>query len=147
MTAALLALADSRLPAGGHAHSGGIEQAVTTGVIGDPVSLAGFLRRRLTTAGAVAAGLAAAACRAADDADPAAVLAALEAGLGDRLAIDRRLVAVADTSRLGKEDMPQNTALPDIRVEPDTFTVSVDGDVWEPEPVRDLSMAQRYFLF
>ncbi|WP_211661765.1 urease accessory protein UreF [Modestobacter muralis] len=84
MTAALLALADSRLPAGGHAHSGGIEQAITTGVIGDPVSLAGFLRRRLTTAGAVAAGLAAAACRAVDVADPAAVrpadlLAALDA--------------------------------------------------------------------
>lgn len=79
MTAALLALADSRLPAGGHAHSGGIEQAVTTGVIGDPVSLAGFLRRRLTTAGAVAAGLAAAACRAVDDADPAAVLTLLDA--------------------------------------------------------------------
>ncbi|MCZ2831044.1 urease subunit alpha [Modestobacter sp. VKM Ac-2986] len=73
--------------------------------------------------------------------------AALEAGLGDRLAIDRRLVAVSDTTRLGKADMPENTALPDIRVDPDTFTVSVDGDVWEPEPVRELPMAQRYFLF
>ena len=76
MTAALLALADSRLPAGGHAHSGGVEQAITAGVLGDPGSLAAFLRRRLTTAGAVAAGLAAAACRAADD---AAALAALDA--------------------------------------------------------------------
>ena len=75
MTAALLALADSRLPAGGHAHSGGVEQAITAGVVGDPVSLAAFLRRRLTTAGAVAAGLAAAACRSADD---ATVLAALD---------------------------------------------------------------------
>ena len=28
MTASLLALADSRLPAGGHAHSGGVEQAI-----------------------------------------------------------------------------------------------------------------------
>jgi len=76
MTAALLALADSRLPAGGHAHSGGVEQAITAGVLGDPASLATFLRRRLTTAGAVAAGLAAAACRAADD---AAALGALDA--------------------------------------------------------------------
>jgi urease subunit alpha len=73
--------------------------------------------------------------------------AALEAGLGDRLAIDRRLVAVSDTTRLGKADMPENTALPEIRVDPDTFTVSVDGDVWEPEPVRELPMAQKYFLF
>jgi urease subunit alpha len=73
--------------------------------------------------------------------------AAIEAGLADRLAVDRRLVAVADTTRLTKADMPENTALPDIRVDPDTFTVSVDGEVWEPEPVRELPMAQRYFLF
>ncbi|MGY1652899.1 urease subunit alpha [Geodermatophilus sp. SYSU D01119] len=73
--------------------------------------------------------------------------AALEAGLGDRLAIDRRLTAVTDTTRLTKADMPENTALPEIRVDPDTFTVTVDGEVWEPEPVRELPMAQRYFLF
>jgi urease accessory protein len=62
MTAALLTLADSRLPAGGHTHSGGVEQAIATGVVHDPASLAAFLRRRLGTSGAVAAGLAAAAC-------------------------------------------------------------------------------------
>jgi urease accessory protein len=67
MTAALLFLADSRLPAGGHAHSGGVEQAIAAGVVTDTGSLATFLRRRLVTSGAVAAGLAAAACRAAGD--------------------------------------------------------------------------------
>jgi urease accessory protein len=79
MTAALLTLADSRLPAGGHTHSGGVEQAIATGVLTDPASLAAFLRRRLTTSGAVAAGLAAAACRAVDDVDPVGALAALDA--------------------------------------------------------------------
>ncbi|QNG37032.1 urease accessory protein [Geodermatophilaceae bacterium NBWT11] len=64
MTAALLALADSRLPAGGHTHSGGVEQAITAGVVHDPRTLETFLRRRLSTAGRVAAGLAAASCRA-----------------------------------------------------------------------------------
>jgi urease accessory protein len=66
MTAALLTLADSRLPAGGHTHSGGVEQAIAAGVVHDPGSLATFLRRRLATSGAVAAGLAAAACGGAD---------------------------------------------------------------------------------
>jgi urease accessory protein len=66
MTAALLTLADSRLPAGGHAHSGGVEQAIAAGVVHDPGSLSTFLRRRLATSGAVAAGLAAAACAGAD---------------------------------------------------------------------------------
>jgi urease accessory protein len=64
MTASLLTLADSRLPAGGHTHSGGVEQAIAAGVVTDPASLAAFLRRRLATSGAVAAGLAAAACEA-----------------------------------------------------------------------------------
>ncbi|WP_369140564.1 urease accessory protein UreF [Modestobacter versicolor] len=79
MTAALLTLADSRLPAGGHTHSGGVEQAIAAGLLTDPASLAAFLRRRLTTSGAVAAGLAAAACRAVDTADVVAALAALDA--------------------------------------------------------------------
>jgi urease accessory protein len=74
MTAALLTLADSRLPAGGHAHSGGIEQAIAAGHVHDPGSLAAFLRRRLHTAGAVAAGLAAAACSGAGDGDRLAAL-------------------------------------------------------------------------
>ena len=62
MDAALLLLADSRLPAGGHAHSGGLEPAAATGAVRDLDTLADFLRGRLATAGLVAAGLAAAAC-------------------------------------------------------------------------------------
>jgi len=64
--AGLLMLADARLPAGGHAHSGGVEAAVAAGWVRTVADLAVFLRGRLRTAGAVAAGLAAAAC-----ADPA----------------------------------------------------------------------------
>lgn len=62
MHAALLLLADSRLPAGGHGHSGGTEEAIRTGAVHDLSSLASFLQGRLATAGLVAAGLAAAAC-------------------------------------------------------------------------------------
>jgi urease accessory protein len=57
-----LLLSDSRFPAGGHAHSGGVEPAVTAGTVSDLASLDAFLRGRLRTAGLVAAGLAAAAC-------------------------------------------------------------------------------------
>lgn len=58
----LLLLADGRLPAGGHAHSGGVETAVATGRVSDICSLEAFLSGRLATAGFSAAGLAAAAC-------------------------------------------------------------------------------------
>ncbi len=73
--------------------------------------------------------------------------AALEDGLASRLELDRELVPVADVSGRGKADMVNNDALPDIAVDPDTFTVRIDGDVVEPAPVTELPMAQRYFLF
>jgi len=72
---------------------------------------------------------------------------ALEDGLADRLAVARRLVAVGDVRKIGKADMPLNDALPRIEVDPDTFTVRIDGDVWEEQPATKLPMAQRYFLF
>ena len=53
--------ADSRLPSGSHAHSGGVEMAVDTGLVSTVDDLALFLRGRLRTAGPVAAGFAAAA--------------------------------------------------------------------------------------
>jgi urease accessory protein len=62
VSVAALLLSDSRFPAGGHAHSGGVEPAVTAGTVSDLASLDAFLRGRLRTAGLVAAGLAAAAC-------------------------------------------------------------------------------------
>jgi urease subunit alpha len=72
---------------------------------------------------------------------------AVEDGLADRLAVNRRLVAVKDVRKVGKADMPLNDALPRIEVDPDTFTVRIDGDVWQEQPASELPMAQRYFLF
>jgi urease accessory protein len=62
VSVAALLLGDSRFPAGGHAHSGGVEPAVTAGTVTDLQTLEWFLRGRLRTAGLIAAGLAAAAC-------------------------------------------------------------------------------------
>ena len=72
---------------------------------------------------------------------------AIEDNLADRLAVNRRLVPVGDVRRIGKRDMPLNDALPRIEVEPDTFTVRIDGEVWQEQPAAALPMAQRYFLF
>ncbi|GLZ44414.1 urease accessory protein UreF [Actinomycetospora sp. NBRC 106375] len=58
----LLLLADSRLPTGGHAHSGGVEEAVRHGDVTGPPDLAAFLAARVPTTGLVAAACAAAAC-------------------------------------------------------------------------------------
>jgi urease subunit alpha len=73
--------------------------------------------------------------------------AALEAGLADSLAVRRRLVPVEDVRARGKADLPENSALPRIEVDPDSFTVRIDGDVVEEHPVTELPLAQRYSLF
>lgn len=66
MLTALLMLADSRLPAGGHAHSGSLEPAAAAGRLPDEDELHTFLAGRLATAGLTAAGLARVACEFAD---------------------------------------------------------------------------------
>jgi urease subunit alpha len=72
---------------------------------------------------------------------------ALERGLAERVAVARRLAPVADTRRLGKEDLINNEALPDIAVDPDRFSVTVDGELITEAPAETLPMTQRYFLF
>ncbi|MFG2357463.1 urease accessory protein UreF [Streptomyces sp. NPDC048521] len=92
--AALLILADGRFPAGGHAHSGGMEAAVASRTVHDNHSLETFCRGRLHTAGLTAAGLAAAAAtgydplaldEAADTRTPAPALRRIARRLGRQL--------------------------------------------------------------
>ncbi|WP_061009967.1 urease subunit alpha [Mycolicibacterium mucogenicum] len=72
---------------------------------------------------------------------------AIEDDLAARLGLRRRLVPVKNVRGRGKADLPLNDAMPDIRVDPDTFTVRIDGEVWQELPAAELPMAQRYFLF
>jgi urease subunit alpha len=67
--------------------------------------------------------------------------------LADRLGLDSPLVAVRDCRSLTKDDLPENTARPDVRVDADTFAVTIDGERIEAAPATELPMAQRYFLF
>ncbi len=84
LPAALLALADQRLPSGGHVHSGGVEQAITNGLISDTTSLEGFLERRLLTTGLVTAGIAAATTTAAATEGAPNAVGALDAEIDAR---------------------------------------------------------------
>jgi urease subunit alpha len=84
--------------------------------------------------------------RAAAEASVAFVAPAALDAVG-RLGLRRAVRPVADTRGVTKHDLPENTALPDIRVEPDTFRVWVDGEEIEPRPAFELPLAQWYFLF
>jgi urease subunit alpha len=73
--------------------------------------------------------------------------AAVQGHLSEELMVRRRLVEVRDTRALRKTDMPLNDALPRIEVDPETFTVRIDGAVVEAHPAEEIPMTQRYFLF
>jgi len=72
---------------------------------------------------------------------------ALDDGLPEKLPLAKRFVAIRNTRSVTKADMRQNDARPEVRVDPDTFTVTIDGTPVEPAPAETLPMAQRYFLF
>ena len=67
---ASLLLADSRLPTGGHTHSGGVEAAVDRRILRDEADLDLFLAGRLRGAGPVVAASAATGCLLAADSAP-----------------------------------------------------------------------------
>ena len=74
--------------------------------------------------------------------------AALEAGIGDSLKLQRRLVAVRNTrGGIGKKSMIHNDATPVIEIDPETYEVRADGVLLTCDPAVELPMAQRYFLF
>ncbi|MBC9714936.1 urease subunit alpha [Streptomyces sp. TRM66268-LWL] len=73
--------------------------------------------------------------------------AALDDGLPERLGLDKQFTAIGSTRGITKADMRENDARPDVRVEPDSFAVTIDGALVEPDPATELPMTQRYFLF
>ncbi|GAB6936946.1 urease subunit alpha [Isoptericola variabilis] len=73
--------------------------------------------------------------------------AALDDGLEERLGLRRRLEAIRPTRDVTKLDMPNNTALPRIDVDPETFAISIDGEPVRAQPVDVVPLAQRYSMF
>ncbi len=68
-------------------------------------------------------------------------------GIGERLGLARKTVAVKGTRGIGKRDMVLNDALPVIEVDPETYEVRADGELLTCEPAEVLPMAQRYFMY
>lgn len=73
--------------------------------------------------------------------------AALADGLADRLGLRRALGAVQPTRAVTKADMVNNTALPRIDIDPETFQIDVDGERVVPAPATELPLARLYSMF
>jgi len=72
---------------------------------------------------------------------------AAASGVLEEAGVGKRVSAVAGTRSIGKRDMLHNDLTPEIRVDPETYEVRVDGEILTSEPATELPMAQRYFLF
>jgi len=73
--------------------------------------------------------------------------AAYDAGIAEQLGLRKRVEPVRNCRGIGKKDMIRNDATPAIEVDPETYRVTVDGELAVCEPADVLPMAQRYFLF
>jgi urease subunit alpha len=73
--------------------------------------------------------------------------AAIEAGIGESLGLNKQIAPVKNCRNLTKADMVLNDYLPNIEVDAETYEVRVDGEIITCEPMSELPMAQRYFLF
>ena len=73
--------------------------------------------------------------------------AALDNDVPRRLGLERSCVPVLNTrSGISKAAMKNNTALPKVEVDPQTYEVFANGELLSCEPAEVLPMAQRYFL-
>ena len=73
--------------------------------------------------------------------------AGLDAGIAERYGLDRRLVAVHGCRSVRKADMVHNAWMPHMEVDAQTYAVRADGELLVCEPLAELPLAQRYFLF
>ncbi len=73
--------------------------------------------------------------------------AAYASGIKEKLGLAKEVRPVRNCRHLTKKQMIHNDTLPDIKVDPETYEVTVNGEVLTCEPARELPMAQRYFLF
>ncbi|MFP5346136.1 MAG: urease subunit alpha [Actinomycetes bacterium] len=72
--------------------------------------------------------------------------ASIHAGVHERLGLDRWVEPVHGCRIIGKQQMVRNDATPDIRIDPETYQVYVDGELAEVPPTDEVSMAQLYYI-
>ncbi|MFI6483798.1 urease subunit alpha [Nonomuraea sp. NPDC050663] len=72
--------------------------------------------------------------------------AAIDAGVPDRLGLRRLIRPVRQCRTVDKRHMVRNSTLADIRVDPETYKVTVDGKPVHIEPAKSLPLNRLFFL-
>ena len=68
-------------------------------------------------------------------------------GIKEELGLSRTVLPVSNCRNIGKKDMVHNDRIAKLEVDPETYTVKVDGERITCEAATELSLARRYFLF
>lgn len=68
-------------------------------------------------------------------------------GIKEELGLERMVLPVSNCRNIGKKDMVHNDRIAKLEVDPETYTVKVDGERITCEAATELSLARRYFLF
>ncbi|MGL6269299.1 MAG: urease subunit alpha, partial [Chitinophagaceae bacterium] len=71
----------------------------------------------------------------------------LDKGIVQGYNLKRMVLPVKNCRNIGKKDLIHNDATPNIEVNPENYKVTVDGEHITCEPMSELPLAQRYFLF
>jgi urease subunit alpha len=66
---------------------------------------------------------------------------------GQTLGLEKKLLPVSNTRKIGKRSMILNGATPHMEVNPETYEVRADGRLLTCEPAKVLALAQRYFMY
>lgn len=72
---------------------------------------------------------------------------AYEHEIKKELGLNRIVLPVHNCRNIGKKDMRHNNIMADIRVDPETYTVTVDGKEITCEPFEEVALARRYYMF
>ncbi|KAG2406868.1 Urease protein [Vigna angularis] len=73
--------------------------------------------------------------------------ASLANGVKASYGLNKRVEAVENVRKLTKLDMKLNNALPHITVDPETYTVTADGEVLTCTAAKTVPLSRNYFLF
>ncbi|XP_057776932.1 urease [Salvia miltiorrhiza] len=73
--------------------------------------------------------------------------AAVDCRVKEQYGLNKRVEAVSNVRKLTKLDMKLNDALPHIAVDPETYTVTADGEVLTCMAATTVPLSRNYFLF
>ncbi|MDR0570381.1 MAG: urease subunit alpha [Clostridiales Family XIII bacterium] len=73
--------------------------------------------------------------------------ASIDNGIEEKIPTSKgKFLPVKNTRRLTKGDMVRNDALPEVKVDKETYEVTIDGKKVEPQPWSEAPLSQKYFF-